>query len=105
MAEWIYFLQPPRADFATTMTAEEKTAWAAHFRFLQHLLEKDTLVLAGPTLGKINTGVVIFEARDEASARRIMEGDPTIRGGFAAGELQPFRISLLRGRNDLPGTA
>lgn len=27
-----------------------------------------------------------------------MEGDPAIKGGFATGELRPFRVSLLRGR-------
>lgn len=41
MAEWAYFIHPPREDFAETMTA----------------------------------------------------------GGFAAGELRPFRVSLLRGRD------
>jgi hypothetical protein len=32
-------------------------------------------------------------------ARRIMEEDPVIAGGFARGELRPFRVSLLRGRD------
>jgi hypothetical protein len=29
-----------------------------------------------------------------------MEEDPVIAGGFARGELRPFRVSLLRGRDD-----
>jgi hypothetical protein len=41
----------------------------------------------------------VFEADDEAAARRIMEEDPAIAGGFARGELTPFRVSLLRGRD------
>ncbi len=57
MAEWIYFIHPPRDDFAATMTP------------------------------------------DEAAARRFMEEDSVIAGGFARGELRPFRISLLRGRD------
>jgi hypothetical protein len=28
-----------------------------------------------------------------------MEEDPAIAGGFAQGELRPFRVSLLRGRD------
>jgi hypothetical protein len=28
-----------------------------------------------------------------------MEDDPVIAGGFARGELRPFRLSLLRGRD------
>ena len=57
------------------------------------------MVLAGPTLGPASTGIVIFEAPDEATARRIMEEDPVIAGGIAHGELRPYEISLLRGRD------
>jgi hypothetical protein len=41
---------------------------------------------------------VNFEASDEAAARPVMEEDPVIAGGFARGELRPFRVSLMRGR-------
>ena len=98
MAEWIYFLHPPREDFAETMTDEEQEVWGRHFERLQQLLADGVLVLAGPTLGPVNTGVCVFEADDEASARAVMEADPAIAEGFATGELRPFRVSLLRGR-------
>jgi uncharacterized protein YciI len=98
MAEWIYFIHPLREDFAATMTADEKAAWSVHFERFQRLLDDGVVVLVGPTLGRVNTGICIFEAPDEDAARRIMEGDPTIAGGFARGELRPFRISLMRGR-------
>jgi uncharacterized protein YciI len=98
MAEWIYFLHPPRENFADTMTSEEEAVWDTHFERLKRLLAQGQLILAGPTLGRVNTGIVIFEAPDEASARRIMNEDPTIAGGFVRGELRPFRASLLRGR-------
>lgn len=71
MAEWIYLIHPPREDFATTMTDEEKQVWATHFERLKRLYEQGVIVLVGPTLGSINTGL---------------------------GELRPFRVSLLRGR-------
>jgi uncharacterized protein YciI len=99
MAEWIYFLHTPREDFAATMTAEEERVWGEHFERLKRLLAEGTLVLAGPTLGRINTGIAIIEAPDEATARRIMEEDPAIASGFATGELRGFRVSLLRGRD------
>jgi uncharacterized protein YciI len=99
MAEWIYFIHPPRTNFAATMTDEEKAAWARHFQRLQRMLADGVLVLAGPTLGETNTGVAVIEAPDEATARRIMEEDPAIAGGFAEGELRPFQLSLLRGRD------
>lgn len=97
MAEWIYFIHPPRANFAATMTGEERAAWGEHFERLQRLLADGVLILAGPTLGEVNTGVAVIEAPDEATARRIMEEDPAIAGGFAKGELREFRVSLMRG--------
>jgi uncharacterized protein YciI len=99
MAEWIYFIHAPREDFAATMTEEEQAVWAVHFERLKRLLAEGTMILVGPTGGRTNTGIAIFEAPDEASVRRIMEEDPVVAGGFARGELRPFRVSLLRGRD------
>ena len=99
MTEWIYFVHAPREDFAATMTAEEQTVWAEHFERLQRLLAAGRLILAGPTLGTVNTGLVIFDAADENAARQVMAEDPAIRSGYARGELRPFRVSLLRGRD------
>jgi uncharacterized protein YciI len=99
MPEWIYFIHPPRDDFAATITDAEQAVWAEHFARLQRMLANGQLILAGPTLGRINTGVCVFEAPDEAAARQVMAEDPVIQGGFARGELRPFRLSLLRGRD------
>jgi uncharacterized protein YciI len=99
VAEWIYFIHPSREDFAATMTDGEERVWSEHFERLKRLLADGTLILAGPTLGRVNTGVTIFEAPDEAAARRIMEEDPTISSGLAIGELRGFRAALLRGRD------
>jgi uncharacterized protein YciI len=96
VAAWIYFLHPPREDFAATMTDQEQAVWSEHFTHLQQLLADGTLVLAGPTLGRVNTGIAVFEAADEETARALMESDPVIRSGFATGELRGFRVSLLR---------
>jgi uncharacterized protein YciI len=55
------------------------------------------LILACPTLGSVNTGIGIFEAPDEESARRIIEDDPVARGGwFARPELRPYQLALRR---------
>jgi uncharacterized protein YciI len=99
MSEWIYFIHPPRDDFAATMTDEEKGVWAVHFERFERLLAEGVIILVGPTLGEVNTGIAIFEAADEATARKLMNDDPVIAGGFARGELRPFRVSLLRGRD------
>ena len=99
MAEWVYFIHPPRENFGETMTEEEERVWDEHFGRLKALLAEGTLILAGPTLGRVNTGITIFEAPDEAAAREIMDGDPVIAGGYARGELRPMRVSLLRCRS------
>lgn len=80
------------------MTAEEEAVWQEHFARFQRLHAEGVLVLAGPTLGRVNTGITVFEAPDEAAAQRIMDEDPVIAGGYARAELRPFRVSLLRGR-------
>jgi uncharacterized protein YciI len=99
MAEWIYFIHAPRENFAATMTDEEQAVWAMHFEHLQRLMADGVMILVGPTLGPINTGIAIFEADDEESARHTMDEDPAISSGFATGELRPFRVALLRGRD------
>lgn len=70
-----------------------------HFERFERALADGTLILVGPTLGRTNTGFTIFEAPDEDASRRFMEEDPVIAGGFATGELHPFRVSLMRGRD------
>ena len=99
MSSWIYFLHPPRPDFAATMTEEESRVFGEHFAHLQRLLADGALVLAGPTLGEVNTGIAVFDAADEDEARRIMESDPAVAAGVVRGELREMRVSLLRGRD------
>ena len=81
------------------MTDEEQAAFAAHFEWLGRLLADGVLILAGPTLGPINTGITIFEAPDEDTARAIIAEDPVARGGFGRPELRPYDLGLLRGRD------
>jgi uncharacterized protein YciI len=99
--EWIYFIHAPREDFAATITPDERAVWDTHFERLQRLTREGVMLLVGPTLGRINTGIAVFEAPDEESARRIMEEDPAIASGIATGELRPFMVALLRGRDDV----
>lgn len=99
MAEWIYFLHPRREDFEpSNLTDAEEEAWIRHFERLKQLTNDGVVVLAGPTLGSKNTGIVVFEADSESEAAEIMNADPTIQDGHTDGELRAFRISLLRGR-------
>jgi uncharacterized protein YciI len=102
MGQWMYFIHPPREDFAATMSANEKAVFAAHWERLQRLHAEGTLILAGPTLGRTNTGIAVIEAPDEQTAHRLMAEDPTIASGLCRGELRGFRVALLRGRDPIP---
>ena len=96
MAQWIYFLHAPRERFAETITDEEQAIMGRHADYLFALLEEGKLLLAGPTLGPVNTGIAIFEAPDEAAAQAILDADPSIVEGLMRGELRPFRASFVR---------
>ena len=99
MAEWVYFLHPPRDDFAVSMTDDERAVFAAHRAYLEELMAQGSLLLAGPTGGTVNTGITVLESPDEQSARAIMDGDPAIVAGIMRGELRAFRATFLRGRS------
>lgn len=98
--EWIYFIHAPRENFAATMTDDERAVWGVHFERLQRLTREGVMILVGPTGGPVNTGIAVFEAPDEKAARTIMDEDPVIASGIATGELRPFKVALLRGRDD-----
>lgn len=95
MSEWIYFIHAPREDFPATMTPDEEAVWAQHFERLKSLHEQGTVLLAGPTLGEVNTGIVVFRAEDAEAAEALMAQDPVVGGGWAEAELRPFRVSLF----------
>jgi len=99
VSEWVYFMHPPRDDFIASMTGAEQSAFGAHAAWLRKLLADGVLILAGPCLGQINTGIAIFEAPDEQTARRIVANEPVTSGGYMRGDLRPYRLGLLRGRD------
>lgn len=97
MAAWIYFIHPPRENFIATITDAEEETFSRHADYLDRLLGEGILVLAGPTLGPVNTGITIFEADDEDAARAIVAADPVVAEGIVTTELRQMRVSLLRG--------
>ncbi|MBZ5733200.1 YciI family protein [Nocardioides sp. TRM66260-LWL] len=94
---WIYFLHPPRPHFADTMTEAEEAVFAEHATHLARLLADGVLLLAGPTLGEVNTGIAVLRAPDEATARALMLADPVVRDGLVRGELRELRATFLAG--------
>ncbi|HYB49028.1 MAG TPA: YciI family protein, partial [Streptosporangiaceae bacterium] len=81
----------------------ERSAFDAHAAWLRKLLADGLLIAAGPCLGQVNTGIAIFEAASEEEAQRIIAGEPVTGGGYMRGDLRPFRLGLLRGRDSAAG--
>lgn len=99
MSDWIYLLHPPRDHFVETITPDESAIMQTHAGYLDGLFNQGALVLAGPTFGRVNIGISVFEADDEDAARAIMAADPAITSGLMTGELRPMRVTFLRGRD------
>jgi uncharacterized protein YciI len=95
MSDWLCIIRPPRPTFMDDSTPEEDEVMGRHFEYLEGLLESGRLILAGPSLDP-PFGVIVFEAEDEAEARRLIEADPSVAAGLQTPELHPFRASLKR---------
>ncbi|HEY6279469.1 MAG TPA: YciI family protein [Streptosporangiaceae bacterium] len=102
MGEWVFFMHPPRDDFIATMSDAERAAFGTHAAWLGQLMADGVLIAAGPCLGRTNTGIAIFEAPSQEEAERVVAGEPVTSGGYMRGDLRPYRLGLLRGRDDGP---
>ena len=92
-------MHPPRDNFIATMSDAERAAFEAHAIWLRQLLADGVLIAAGPCLGRMNTGIAIFEAPSQEDAGRIVAAEPVTSGGHMRGDLRPYRLGLLRGRD------
>ena len=99
VSEWVFFMHPPRDKFIATMTGAERSAFDAHAAWLRTLLADGVLIVAGPCLGQVNAGIAIFEAADEETAQRVVADEPVTSGGYMRGDLRPYLLGLLRGRD------
>jgi uncharacterized protein YciI len=96
--QFIYVLKPARLGMLTEATPEERDTVSRHFAYFKDLTEKGTMILMGRTQNTDEStfGIAIFEAEDEAAARRIMEHDPAVLGGVMTATLYPYKIALMR---------
>ena len=97
--QFIYVLRPvPRLYDDKNWTKEDEMALSRHFTRFKHAIETGELILAGRTSepGDKTFGIAIFEAKDEAAARKFMESDPAVVAGLMTAELHPFAVALER---------
>lgn len=92
-------IKRPRENFIETMTEEESEIMSKHFLYLQEKLREGKLIIAGPvTTGEF--GLSVVETESEEEAREMMNNDPAVLAGIMKPTMYPYRVSLLRGRDD-----
>ena len=99
MNQFIYFLKPARPGMLTEgPTPEEAETVSRHFAYLSNLTAKGVMILVGRTQNNDEStmGIAIFEAENEATARKIMENDPAVAGGVMRATLHPYKVALMR---------
>jgi len=97
--QFIYVLHlVPRLYDDKAWTAEDKAAVDRHLANFKAAVQSGQLILVGRTRepGDKTFGIAIFEAADEAAARKFMEADPAIAAGVMTAELHPFAVVLER---------
>jgi len=97
--QFIYVLHlVPRLYDDKAWTGEDKAAVDRHLGNFKAAVQSGQLILAGRTreTGDKTFGIAIFEATDEAAARKFMEVDPAVAAGVMTAELHPFSVVLQR---------
>ncbi|HJW37794.1 MAG TPA: YciI family protein [Candidatus Udaeobacter sp.] len=97
--QFIYVLRlVPRLHADANWTAEDKKVLQRHFVRFQEAIKTGQLILAGrtPESGDKTFGIAVFQAKDEAAARKFIEEDPAVAGGLMTAELHPFTVALER---------
>ncbi len=95
--QFIYVLHlVPRLYADASWTDEDRKVLQRHFVRFQDAIKTGNLILAGRTSesGDKTFGIAIFEAKDEAAARKFMEEDPAVAVGLMTAELHPFTVAL-----------
>jgi uncharacterized protein len=79
---FLFRLIPPRADFAQTMTTEERQAMSQHMEYWHQLLHDGKVVVYGPVADPEGVwGMGVLRATDRAEVLAIGERDPSVVGG------------------------
>ncbi|MBC3930722.1 YciI family protein [Undibacterium curvum] len=73
---------PPRADFLTTMSADELTWMGQHGVFLNDLLAKNVIVAHGPVIDENGGyGVSLYQIADQEDITSFTSQDPIVKNG------------------------
>ncbi len=96
--EFLYKVKPTHPEMLITgATDHEAKLITQHFNYLQILLDKCILVLAGRTQNtdESSFGIVIFRAVSKMEAEKIMQRDPAVKQGVMHAELFPYKVAFI----------
>jgi uncharacterized protein YciI len=93
MMGFVFRLIPPRPDFASTMSGDERAIMLEHVGYWGELLARGRVLAYGPVddeAGGYGIGIVLAEDMTEAKA--IRDKDPTMTSSFGfRTEIAPMR--------------
>ncbi len=91
MPTYAYRILSPRPDFATTIQPAEMALMGRHFEHLQKLHAQGAIRYVGRAENG-DYGFCVFDAENEAEARRIGASDPAVAEGLVSLEVHPFVV-------------
>src|ERR1039458_2373936 len=106
MMGFVFRLIPPRPDFMSRMSDDERASMTSHFAYWGELLAQGRVAAVGPVndpAGPYGIGIVLAE--DMADAEAVRDADPAMqsRHGFVT-EIAPMvRLVTPAGSFDAPG--
>ncbi|MBI5155262.1 SRPBCC domain-containing protein [Candidatus Poribacteria bacterium] len=117
--QWVYFVRPVRDEFFTAATEFEEETVSAHAQYVRGLLDRGSLILAGPcwdpshgaegdkavAFEMQSPGIVAFEADGLEAAKAVMNSDPAVREGVFKARLAPFHMAFARKELNGPESA
>ncbi|WP_020656003.1 YciI family protein [Massilia niastensis] len=105
--QFLYMLRvAPHLQDEAKWSEKDKQATSKHFERLKQATDKGQVILAGRTSEALDKtfGLVIFEAENEAAARKFMQEDPAVQAGVMQATLHPYSVALQRRVDGSPST-
>jgi uncharacterized protein YciI len=82
MTLFLFRLIPPRADFAQTMTDDERKTMADHLTYWEALMADGKVLVYGPVADPVGVwGMGVMRVADRAEVLEIGERDPSVLAG------------------------
>ena len=80
---FLFRLIPPRADFAQTMTDDERATMAEHLAYWEQLMADGKVLVYGPVADPEGVwGMGVMRVADRAEVLEIGERDPSVVAGL-----------------------